>query len=293
MARLTEEVDMRRWTKGAALAAAVVLAAGVGAGAAWAGAGAGDGGQPPATGPSANRAKIVAPKAHDDLFVPITPCRIVDTRSAAAGKLAVGAAREITSRGSGAAFAAQGGKAGGCGIPTSAKAITFTVTAVDAGSGFLRVWPSDLVQPNATFMNYDSAFNVSNSGTVNLCGTSGLLCISDLKVRAYGSDTHVVIDVAGYYVAPMWANLTRGGSIVEASRVTNVIAFGTGAYEVEFDRDVSDCSYTAAIDFFDTSGGSVMTAVDPRAGNARAVFVQTYNTSGTKADEPFYLEVTC
>lgn len=286
---------MRGWKKGAAIAAAVVVAAGIGAtGAAWAGGGLGEDGQPPASEVQANAPTRAASGGHyEDTFVPVTPCRVVDTRDAVAGKLQVGGARDVIVRGGGAAFAKQGGKAGGCGIPTSARAVEVTITAVESGSGFLRVWPSDLTQPNATFLNYDDAFNVSNTGTVALCGTSAPLCATDLDVRAYGTATHVVMDVAGYYVAPMIANVRASGVVESASRLTNVIAFGGGAYEVEFDRDVSECTYTATIDNYDGSPGGGMIAVDPRSGNAKAVYVQTKNTAGTNTNEPFFLEVTC
>ena len=58
-------------------------------------------------------------------------------------------------RGGGTAFAAQGGTSGGCGIPLGASLVEVTVTAVDAGSGFLRAWPAGKAMPNATFLNYD------------------------------------------------------------------------------------------------------------------------------------------
>ena len=50
----------------------------------------------------------------------------------------------------------------------SATAIEASVTAVDAQNGFLRMRPAGRSQPNATFMSYDEAFNVSNTEATSL-----------------------------------------------------------------------------------------------------------------------------
>src|SRR5690606_6938747 len=103
-------------------------------------------------------------------------------------------------RGAGPEFAAQGGRAGGCDIPASATLVELTITAVDARSGFLRVWPAGASMPNATFLNYDDAFNVSTTGAVTLCRPGAVGCTdgNDLAVRAFGNRTHLVIDVQAY-----------------------------------------------------------------------------------------------
>ncbi|MCA9135028.1 MAG: S8 family serine peptidase, partial [Planctomycetales bacterium] len=72
------------------------------------------------------------------VYVPITPCRILDTRIAQ-GPLDNREIRDVQVRGTGNAFAAQGGKANGCAIPNGATAVEASVTAVDpADSGFFR-----------------------------------------------------------------------------------------------------------------------------------------------------------
>lgn len=285
---------MSRFKKVAALAAVVVLSAGTGVAVAEGIDGdqpASTSASPPAGGPDY---LLAGGFQNEDAYVPITPCRILDTRKGY-GKLQVNGPKEIDVRGDEATFTVQGGNPGGCGIPAGATAIEATITAIDSGSGFLRAWPANIVQPNATFLNYDSAFNVSNTGTVTLCGGQNALACNankDLSLRAYGSATHLVVDVNGFFIRPMAASVQPDGDLIEGNRVTSAGKVNglTGRYEVVFDRNISQCSYTASVSF---DGGEGYATVDPRNGNNRAVFVGTYNNAGTLTDRPFYVEVTC
>lgn len=282
---------MKQWRKIAAAAALVAI--GVGSGVAWAGGPNPDGsGTPPSTTKSA---KLLGAGASEQKFVAITPCRLVDTREVG-GKLGVKETRTYDVRGSGATFAGQGGKAGGCGIPaTGVTAVEVTVTAVDAtGTGFLRVFPSS--EPNATFMNYTDAFNPSNTGTVSLCGADGGICLinSDLRIRNYGSTTDVVVDVQGYYSFPLAAAVNSNGTLGRGSRAASSSRSSTGQYSVKFDRDVSSCVMTGSIGYPTPAGqltGEIQ--VQYNAVDHTEVYVATKNSSGTLADLPFMIQVTC
>ena len=152
---------MKAWQKAVTVVAAIVLSATVGGVAASAI------NDPSPAGPApAGDTKILGNGLSENKYVPIIPCRILDTRKGY-GKLPKAGLKTIDVRGNETTFTTQGGNPGGCGIPASATAIEATITAIDSGSGFLRAWPANLVQPNATFLNYDSAFNISNTGTVN------------------------------------------------------------------------------------------------------------------------------
>lgn len=272
------------------LAAATVVAAAIaGAGAAWAGDITTT--QPPAPAPgSVNPApKIAATHLSDDAFVPITPCRIIDTRTAAAGRLTVGAPRTFDISGSGATFAPQGGKAGGCAIPEGATAIEATVTAAEAGSGFLRAWPGNEAPPNATFMNYTAAFNVSNTGTIVIDGcTAVCLPNNDLRLRAYGSPTDVVVDVTGYYEHQLTAAVAGTGDLTGGTRVVSTTRLGTGTYEVIFDRNLVGCSFQAT-----PKNGFGSAQADIRFNNNHGAFVSTTDGGGNGADRSFNLLVAC
>ena len=281
---------MELWKKAAAIAAAVTLSATIGAVTASA-----IGGQNP-PGPDADRAPqaLLGNGVTESKYVPIIPCRILDTRKGM-GKFQINQPKAIDVRGSEPTFTTQGGNPGGCGIPNSAAAIEATITAIDSGSGFLRAWPANLTQPNATFLNYDSAFNVGNTGTITLCGANGLSCQAnkDLNLQAYGSATHLVVDVAGYYMQPISANVTAGGSLGRNSRAVSAQRDGTGVYRVTFDRRIKECTYFGGTATTDGGLASGFVSVTNLSSNVNAVSVLTYNVDGQLTDKGFQVQVVC
>jgi hypothetical protein len=130
------------------------------------------------------------------VYVPLTPCRVADTRATAS--MQPGTTRGIQVGGAGAGFAAQGGRAGGCGVPADAVAAELSISAVTpSGDGYLRAWPSGVAPPNATFVNYSSRQGTTNTGAIPL-GTG----TKDLTLGNNGARAHYVVDVQGYYAAP-------------------------------------------------------------------------------------------
>lgn len=130
-------------------------------------------------------------------FVSMTPCRVVDTR-VKGGPFVANATRTFQVAGSGAKFAAQGGRAGGCAVPSTAVGVSASTTAVGPkGPGYVRAWPAGMSMPTATFLNYSSA-SITNTGVLTLNTSSST---ADITVKDFGSTTHLVIDVQGYFVA--------------------------------------------------------------------------------------------
>ncbi len=152
----------------------------------------------PVTG-DGRKADVRASASIPSVYVPVTPCRVVDTRSGGGGIFRPGEEDAFQVSGTGAAFALQGGKAGGCGVdPMTAVAVEVSITAVTpAGSGYLRAWPTDEGMPNATFLNYSNGQSITNTGTVTL----SIVYANDLRLRNFGGTTHLVVDVQGYYAA--------------------------------------------------------------------------------------------
>ena len=146
---------------------------------------------------------VVGPVAQDrpaaaapagSVYVPLTPCRVLDTRAADAA-LVPGSSRTVQVAGSSGAIENQGGTPGGCGVPTDATAVEVAVSAVaPTGNGYLRVWPSDRSQPNATFVNFTAGQSTTNTGAVTRAATS-----PDLAMQVFMASSHVVMDVQGYY----------------------------------------------------------------------------------------------
>ena len=276
---------MNVWKKAAAIAAAITLSATIGAVAASA-----IGSEDPAP---ARDTKLLGNGVSENKYVPIIPCRILDTRKGY-GKFGEDTQKAIDVRGNEATFTTQGGNPGGCGIPNSATAIEATITAVNADDGgYLRAWPANLVEPNATFLNYTPSFNVGNTGTVTLCGANGLSCNAnqDLNLRTRFGATHLVIDIAGYYQQPMSANVTSGGTLVRGSRVVSTSRATTGTYVVTFDRRVKECTFFAGTATADDGLNGGFASVTNEGNNS--VSVLTYNTAGSLTDKGFQVEVTC
>ena len=131
------------------------------------------------------------------------PCRAVDTRNAG-GTLGAGGTRDFRMRGS-TTFAAQGGNASGCGVPSTAAAVEVSITAVtpSGANGFVRAFPAGS-SVNAAFLNYTVGRGITNTGTVPL----NTAVTNDLGVANFGGTIHVIVDIQGYF-AP-----TTGSSYV-------------------------------------------------------------------------------
>lgn len=284
---------MKRWKKAVAIAAVLTVTAG--AGAAWAQTGpAPDGSEGVAASPG-DGVRLLGNGTSESKFVPITPCRLVDTRNAV-GPFANGQARSYDVKGTGATFAAQGGKANGCGIPAGGvTAVEVTVTAVQPSSnGYVRVYPG--AEPQATFMNYPVGFSPSNTGTVALCGSNGGVCLvnNDLRVKNYGGPTQIVVDVQGYYTFPMAATVNANGTLARNSRAVSATRLSEGWYSVVFDRNVTSCAFNASIGYPTPAGtldGEIQ--VQYNANNSSAAFISTSNPAGVLDDRPFNVTVTC
>jgi hypothetical protein len=217
-------------------------------------------------------------------FTAITPCRIADTRLAG-GTIKIGSPRSFVAASS-SSLAAQGGNSAGCGIPTSAVAIQANVVAVGAtSSGYLKIYPFGATVPAASYLNFHDSKAIANGGTITL-DTTGAKHFTVLASRT----THVVIDVSGYFIKPLWANVSSDGSLSGGSRVTSITRHAIGDYFVEFDRDVSKCAYAVTTGASDPSEAGA----DPLAGTPDGVFVQfTDPRNDTTLDADFSLTVTC
>lgn len=239
----------------------------------------------PAPGAEAPRAGAASPT--ENVFVPITPCRIVNSQIGP--RIGVGETRAYRMHGN---TSSQGGAAS-CGIPSTATALEVTVHAVLAtGNGYLRVFPATGAEPNATFINYGSGLNQSNTGTITVTPGGG----NSFRVKAYQRSTHVIVDVAGYYVSDLFAIVNSNGTLARGNGVVstagNITGFA-GAYEVVFNRNITGCSFGANLGDggVNTFPGEV--SVTNRNGIANGVFVRTFNSSGVATNQSFHLTVDC
>lgn len=121
-------------------------------------------------------------------FHTLSPCRVVDTRSAdgpyGGPALASSELRDFLI-------------AGQCGIPEDARAVSLNITAVGpTGPGFLRIFASGTFEASTSILNFGAGQIRANNGIVGLLDGS-------LSVRAFvdasPGTVHVLIDVNGYF----------------------------------------------------------------------------------------------
>ena len=122
-------------------------------------------------------------------LVPVTPCRVVDTRgpNGTFGGPFIGLS---------VAFRSFPIPLGACNIPSTATAYSLNVTVVPRGPlGYLTVWPTGFVRPLVSTLNsYDG--RVKANAVVMPAGAAGAISV-------YASNpTDVVIDINGYFQLP-------------------------------------------------------------------------------------------
>jgi hypothetical protein len=168
----------------------------------------------------------------------VTPCRIADTR-AHDNPLAINTTRDLVVAGT-TGFAAQGGNATGCSIPSTASAVTVSLSAViPAGPGYLRAWPAGTTPPTATVLNYAKGFNITTGATVPISSTG-------MTVEAFAGGTGIVVDVTGYYDATVAASVNAAGSLLSGTGILSASRLGLGNYVVTADHDLTGCVATVS-----------------------------------------------
>ena len=142
----------------------------------------------------------------------VSPCRVVDTRTAdpslsafSGDRIAPGATVPFYVIGD--LIDGQGGAAD-CGVPPEASGVFVNVTAVrpqgSGSSGYLTLYPYGESPPRASTINYTADTTaVANGVLVPLCDPAGATCDYDLNVYNYTAlAVHLVIDVTGYLAVP-------------------------------------------------------------------------------------------
>lgn len=133
------------------------------------------------SGGSAKFRKLAGPLTAGS-FHSVTPVRVFDSRSSSA--FGVGETRTISVASV---------------VPSSQKAVAATINVTVTGTagsfGFLTAYPADASLPDASVINWSApGQSIANGATVKL-GTN-----NDLKITCSVNSTHVIIDVAGYWL---------------------------------------------------------------------------------------------
>lgn len=145
--------------------------------------------------------KALGEIANDLVFIPVTPCRIVDTR-VAGGAIAANSSRNFVgvAVSAGTGFAFQGGSSTDCNVAAiGASAIAVNVTAVTpAGAGYATVYRAGDTRPLAASVNYTAGAIVNNSVVVGIPNPLG---ITDFTIYTFAQSDYVV-DIVGYFSPP-------------------------------------------------------------------------------------------
>jgi hypothetical protein len=249
-----------------------------------------DSGGPPAQPPPVqNLASFKqSPGQTNATFVPVVPCRIVDTR-VAGGKLGKNAQRSFVVTGA-TGFAAQGGKSTGCAIPAAAQAVSMNVTALKPKkNGSLRAWQSGVGEPTATALTYSKKQSTTSGSTVGLATGQA----KPLTVRNHGGATNLTIDVTGYYLPQIHGMVSPGGDIYSgSSRIVSATNPSTGVYVVTFDSSVMYC--TPLVDTYN-AGTGIYGAAYAFSNNTATVFTWYLDDAGKEVlfNYYFYIAMLC
>ena len=138
-------------------------------------------------------------------FVPVTPFRILDTRSGLCGIHtcgALGAGQTLALEITGYTDARTGES-----VPTTATAVVLNVLAVNgSASSLLTVYPTGTGRPLASNLNFSAHVNIANLVTAALGqnGTSD----SQREINIYNAvgTANVVVDIEGYFVPQASSN---------------------------------------------------------------------------------------
>jgi len=129
-----------------------------------------------------------ASSSSQNAFVPIVPCRLMDTR--AGGQIGPNqtlTAKSVTS-------VAGRGTQGQCVIPASATALAVNLTAVGGtAASFLTIWPDEQLRPNSSNLNWAPGAAVANTADVGLSSLGNFTVFND------SGTVDIIIDIAGYY----------------------------------------------------------------------------------------------
>lgn len=124
-------------------------------------------------------------------FVPITPCRLMDTRGLPdtvgprSAPLGPGEEYRLSVR----------GNAGNCSIPADAAAIVMNVVAVDAtASSYISVFPADAARPRSSSLNFVAGQAPTPNSVTSKLSADGGLTFYNLSGRV-----NVIADVVGYF----------------------------------------------------------------------------------------------
>lgn len=163
-----------------------------------------------------------APGDTDTTFVPITPCRLTDTRPPSQSALGAGETRTFQVHGTN----------GDCMIPGEATAVSMNVTATDATVGtHWTFWPAEETQPLASSLNPFPGQPPTPNAVTTPLSSGGAFNLFNFR-----GTVNAIIDIDGYYINGSLQDLAA--DIAQLRAAQPFAATGT------FVSDIAQTTYT-------------------------------------------------
>lgn len=215
---------------------------------------------------------------HDNSYKVVAPCRIIDTRVGGGGILQVNVTRSFQVTGT-TGFAPQGGTSGGCGIPSGAVAVTASVVSTGStGFGRLRLWATGQPEPQIVSVIYQKGQENSQSITYGISDTG------KFNAKAGVGATHMVVDVTGYFMPPIYGVFSSDGTLFRAGGL-NLFSHGsTGTYILQAPRSIDSCAVAVTTWSTYRAEGYI---------SGSYIYVVVTQSNGTAANAYFQAIVTC
>ena len=129
-------------------------------------------------------------------------------------------------------------------VPNYATSLNVSLTAtVPTRAGFTRVWAAGAPEPAQTVLQY-GPYSTTTGAAVTVSA-------SGLRLHNLNGPTDIIIDVAGYWSPPMYAEIYTGASTNVWSSTTMITAAAlnagvVGAVRVTFSRSIRYCDLQAS-----------------------------------------------
>ena len=229
-----------------------------------------------------------SPRGPAPVLTTITPCRLFDTRSISpVGTRSTPVADIYTAN--------VWGTNGNCTVPSTALGVVANVTVTDGtADSFLTVWPTDQPRPLASSLNWKAG----QAPTPNQV-TSDLSATGQLSFYNNAGTVNVIVDIVGYfsdhnhdgeYVKPIYAIVAANGNLIRGSHVVATNNPAGSTYRIQFDRNVSECAYSALV--ISPALGFAVVVPPAALPDPSSVVLATGDLSGF-ANGPFHLVVAC
>jgi hypothetical protein len=144
--------------------------------------------------------------------------------------------------------------------------------------------------------NTVKSIDVRNNSLKSVDVTDGSLTGADLANSSVTGADIANGSLTNQDVGVLFAQVNSNATVANSSGNVTATSLGTGLYEVDFGRDISDCAATATVGTPDVGGAQgVVTQLNERSGNAEGLWVRTADEADTtlEQDLPFQVLVVC